>query len=159
MNYPPVFTLAAASSAVTALLGSSPCRVWAFGLGPDTPTEFYQKPYAVWQQVGGLPENYLDRVPDADNWSVQVDVYAESIDQARAVALALRDAYEPHAYITNWNGESRDPDTKNYRVSFDVDFIVLREKPSYTLGLSGDQTGKLLLSGDAQETGNDGIIV
>lgn len=126
MNYPPVFTLAAASPAVTALLGSDPCRVWLFDRAPPVGTPFYQKPYAVWQQAGGVPENYLDKAPDADNWSVQVDVYAESIDEARAVALALRDAYEPHAYITNWNGESRDPDTNNFRVSFDVDFIVIR---------------------------------
>lgn len=126
MNYPPVFALAAASPAVTALLGSDPCRVWAFGLGPQTSTDYYQKPYAVWQQVGGLPENYLDKVPDADNWSVQIDVYADEIAQARAVAIALRDAYEPHAYITNWNGESQNPETNNCRVSFDVDFIIPR---------------------------------
>jgi hypothetical protein len=42
------------------------------------------------------------------------------------VALALRDAIEPAAYITAWLGEAIDPDTKNNRFSFQVDWIVLR---------------------------------
>ena len=42
------------------------------------------------------------------------------------MALALRDAIEPVAYITAWLGESIDPDTKNNRFSFQVDWIVLR---------------------------------
>lgn len=120
--YPPVFTLATASAAVTSLLGSNPTRLYPFGEAPQGVT----KPYAVWQLVGGVPENYLGNLPDADNYSVQVDAYAPTATEARNVAEALRDVYEPNGYITNWNGERRDPDTNNYRVSFDVDFIVHR---------------------------------
>lgn len=120
--YPPVFALAAADSNVTALLGTNPTRLYPFGEAPQGVT----KPYAVWQLSGGVPENYLDKAPDADNFSAQIDVYADRASTARQVAEALRNAYEPKAYIANWNGEGRDPDTNNYRVSFDVDFIVLR---------------------------------
>jgi len=120
--YPPVFALAAASPGVTALLGSNPVRLYLFGEAPQGVT----KPYAVWQMVGGVPENYLGNVPDTDSFTAQIDVYADRASTARQVSQALRDAYEPAAYITNWNGESRDPDTNNYRISFDVDFIVLR---------------------------------
>ncbi|WKT59107.1 DUF3168 domain-containing protein [Microbulbifer thermotolerans] len=122
MKYPPVFPLAVASADVTSLLGASPTRLYPFGEAPQG----VKKPYAVWQIIGGIPENYIDRAPDADNYSVQVDVYADRSADAQNVALALRDAYEPHAHITSWNGDGRDPDTNNYRISFDLDFIVVR---------------------------------
>lgn len=120
--YPPVFALAVAAPAVTALLGTNPTRLYPFGEAPQGVT----KPYAVWQLVGGVPENYLGNVPDTDSYSVQIDVYADRASTARQVAEALRDAYEPKAYVANWNGESRDPDTNNCRISFDVDFITMR---------------------------------
>lgn len=122
MKYPPVFQLAIASSDVTGLLGINPTRLYPFGEAPQG----VAKPYAVWQMIGGFPENYIDRIPDADTYSVQVDVYADQSGDAINVASALRDAYEPHAYITSWNGDGRDPDTNNYRISFDLEFIVLR---------------------------------
>jgi len=120
--FPPIFPAVAASSAVKALIGSNPVRFYQFGLAPQN----VQKPYAVWQRMFGSPENYLGDVPDADSFTLLVDVYASSADSARSVALALRDAIEPVAYITTWLGESIDPDTKNNRFSFQVDWIVLR---------------------------------
>lgn len=80
----------------------------------------------MWQRTFGSPENYLGDVPDGDSFTLLVDVYASSADSARAVAVALRDAIEPVAYITAWLGESIDPYTKNNRFSFQVDWIVPR---------------------------------
>ncbi|MCY1313369.1 hypothetical protein D9M70_638860 [compost metagenome] len=57
---------------------------------------------------------------------MQIDIYADSAASARTAAKTLRDAIEPHAHITRWGGESRDPETKNYRVSFDVDWWTPR---------------------------------
>lgn len=119
---PPLFSVCAASSAVTALLGSSPVRLWPFGEA----VQGAAKPYAVWQVIGGAPENYINQVPDADRFLVQVDVYAETGASARSVAEALRNAIEPHAHITAWRGESREQDTRLYRFSFDVSWIVQR---------------------------------
>lgn len=118
----PIFSVCSASAAVTALLGSSPVRIYAFGLNDDA--VIY--PYAVWQNVGGAPEMYLGTKPDFDSFSLQVDVYAETVASATAVAKALRDAIEPYAYITRWGDQDRDPETKRYRYSFDVDWIVKR---------------------------------
>lgn len=124
--YPPIFETVAADSNVQTNIGTSPCRFYPFGEAPQN----VQKPYAVWQFVTGRPENYLNQVPDIDSMSIQVDVYAATASDARDVAQALRDAIEPHAHIISWRGEDRDEDTRNYRVSFDVDWLVSRETVS-----------------------------
>lgn len=120
--YPPIFELCAADSAVTALLGSPLPRLYPAGEAPQGAT----LPYCAWQTITGLPENNLDCAPDVDTWSVQIDAYADTLTDARNAAKAIRDALEPAAYVTSWRGESRDPDTRHYRFSFDVDFIVKR---------------------------------
>lgn len=119
---PPIFALAAASSAVTGLLGTDPVRFYLFGEAKqNTP-----KPYAVWQTVYGRPENFLSGTPDMDIWGVQVDAYGSSASEARNVARALRDAFETSAYVVGWNGEFREPDTRLYRYSFTVEFMTGR---------------------------------
>lgn len=122
--FPPVFPLVDASAACRALLraANGPTRFYQFGMAPQNVT----KPYAVWQRVYGTPENYLAGRPDMDGFTLQIDVYAASADSARTVAAAIRDAIELDSYITNWLGESIDPDTKNYRFSFQNDWFVSR---------------------------------
>lgn len=119
---PPLFSICAASAAVMALIGSSPVRLWPFGEAIHGAA----LPYAVWQIFGGSPENYLNQPPDLDRYSIQVDIYAATGGDARAVAEALRDAIEPHAHITAWRGESKDPETRKYRFTFEIDWFVPR---------------------------------
>ena len=123
---PPIFASVSASNAVKALLGSAPVRFYPFDLAPQPGTPAYAEPYAVWQIVGGNPENYLGTLPDADRYTIQVDVYAATTTSARAVAEALRDAIEPHAYITRWGDESTDTETGLSRTGFDVDWHTHR---------------------------------
>ena len=120
--YPPIFETCSAAAGVTALLGSSPVRLHPFGEAPQGVT----KPYAVWQTVGGFPENFLGNTPDADTFTIQIDAYATTPASARAVAQAIRTAIETAAYVTGYNGESRDEETNLYRYGFTVDWIVQR---------------------------------
>lgn len=120
--FPPLFQVCAADSDVQSLLGQNPTRLWPFGEGDHTPTY----PYAVWQIIAGTPQNYLGQTPDADFFGVQIDVYAHSAEEARAVARALRSAIEPVAYVTAYIGEFRDTITRVFRYSFSVDWIVQR---------------------------------
>ena len=120
--YPPIFEIASASAAVTALIGSSPVRLWPFAQAPENST----LPYVVWQTIGGSPENYINNAPDIDQFSLQVDVYGTGAASVRAVAAALRDAIQGAANIVSWRGESTDFETKNYRFTFDVDWLVKR---------------------------------
>ncbi len=121
--HPPVFTLANASAAVTALLGSSDaCRVYPFGEAPAGVAH----PYAVWQLIGGQPENYLGEAPDYDSLQVQLDVYGHKPTKVRAAAKALATALETAAIITRWGGTWRDQKSRHYRISFDVEFLTER---------------------------------
>lgn len=125
---PPIFA-AVDVAAVRALLktGNGPLRFYAWGLAPQPATY----PYAVWRYAAGMPENYLGDLPDIDSQTLQVDVYAADVpgqrsEMTRRIAEALRNAIEPVAHITSWRGESRDPDTKAFRFTFDVDFWTPR---------------------------------
>lgn len=124
MNPAPIFQVCAADSSVTALFGVSPTRVYPFGEAQERPQ--LVTPYATWQVVGGSPGNYLRCPPDADSYTLQVDVFAPTISLVRQSAKALVGVIQTHAYVVNWRGELRDVETRNYRLSFDVDWIVYR---------------------------------
>lgn len=120
---PPIFEICSADTGVQALLGDSTVlRLYPFGEA----TQKEPLPYAVWGLADGAPENYLGELPDADTLTLQVDVYGTTADEAREVRDALIAAIEPEAYIVSWDGERRDRDTRAYRISFTVDWIVSR---------------------------------
>jgi hypothetical protein len=120
--YPPLFAIVSVDLTVRTVFGTNPVRVFPFSGAPENVT----LPYAVWQTIGGSPENYVGNAPDIDSFFVQVDVYATTAASARDGAEALRDAIEPRAYIVAWRGESKDPATQHYRYSFDVNFFTAR---------------------------------
>lgn len=110
------------SPEVTALLGANPVRLYPFGQAEQNEL----KPYAVWQVIGGSPENYLAGRSDAGAFTLQVDVYADSGSTASPVGDAIRHAIELDAYTTNYNGDDRDKETGNSRHSFDRDWLVVK---------------------------------
>lgn len=119
----PLFELAAAAPAVTALLGAPPAmRFYEFG----TAAERAAYPYVVWQVPYGSTQNYLDRRPDIDNVGVQFDVYAATASQARAIVEALRGALELAGHVVSLRGESWEPGAKVCRSSFDMEFWLSR---------------------------------
>lgn len=129
---PPLFATLFASSAVKAIFGSAPLRVYAFGTAPAKGETGYSVPYAVFQTITGSPENYLNEAPDLDAWRVQIDVYAaetspgNGLANARTGAKAIRNAVEAVAYVASFNGEGKDEATGLFRYSFDVSFQTNR---------------------------------
>lgn len=119
---PDLFVLVSGSTAVKAIFGSSPVRVFPFGSAPQG----VKKPYAVWQIISGIPENYISNAPDVDSFVVQLDVYATTVTAAREAAEVLRDALQSHAHVISWRGESKEAETNNFRYSFDINFLVQR---------------------------------
>jgi hypothetical protein len=120
--HPPLFAIVSIDHDVQSEFGTNPVRIFPFG-GVAEGTVL---PYAVWQTVGGSPENYISNTPDIDSFLTQIDVYAKTVTSARSCAEVLRDALESHAHVVSWRGESQDQTTKNYRFSFDVNFLTAR---------------------------------
>lgn len=156
-NYPDIFALCNADPAVVSLLGDSDfLRLYPAGQAPQDDA----KPYAVFQVVGGNPENYLDRRPNVDRFTVQVDAYAKTATQCRAVAAAIRDAIELSCHVTGWFGDQYEQVTGLYRLTFQSDWIVARLLPpviscAYPLNASPSEVAQvgyspLALSGDDQ---------
>lgn len=118
----PFYTVCKADPTVQALLGGTSPRIYPFGEAPEQ----VAKPYAVYQWVGGSPYNMLNCRPDADQASLQVDIYALTPKSSTDAAEAIRYAIELESYITSYRGTDREEQTKLYRTSFDVDWIVNR---------------------------------
>src|SRR6478752_796399 len=108
---PPIFEIVKANAAATAFIGTAPVRFYPWLEAPQN--KVY--PYATYT-YSGLPENYLGDLPDVDNFSTQVNVWAENGDDCINTARAIRDAVEPKGHMTSIGQVSRDPETKSYRI-------------------------------------------
>lgn len=126
MSYPAVFAYASASTAVTALLGSSPVRFWPFDKAPSPTQPGYGVPYATHQHVYGAPENTLSCTPSEDLHGIQIDAYGQTVTQCRNVAEALRQAMELHGYVVSLGGDEWDEPSGLYRNTMTVEFYVDR---------------------------------
>lgn len=127
MMYAPLYARAMATPAVVALLddGKGSIRLWPFGLAPKQPLP--KLPYVTWQNVGGDPNNNVSDRPDADFFTVQVNVWAETSAQLWAVTTALRDIMEVDGCtIVRWGNTEIDAQTKAFGYDFDADWITYR---------------------------------
>ncbi len=120
MNQAPIFTVCAANSAVKAVLGSNPTRIYPAGRAPQG----VERPYATWKLVSGNPINYVAGAPDADDYRLQVDVYSDDEQSTNDAANAIMNAIQAQAYVLSYNGTGRDKDTADYYFGFDVGWIV-----------------------------------
>lgn len=118
---PPIFEVCSGDPAVQAVLGGKLPRLYPFGEAPQD----MLMPYSTYQMIGGAPFNTLT-VPEADSISIQVDVFGRSQTEVFSAFHALRNAVQRHAYVTGYNINGREDDTKLWRMSFDVDWIVDR---------------------------------
>lgn len=118
----PFYTVCKADPQVQALLGGAEPRVYPFGEAPQD----VAKPYVVYQWIGGNPFNMLNCRPDADSVTLQVDAYGLTPQSSTEAAKAIRNAVELHSYLTSYRGNMRDDETKLYRTSFDLDWLVKR---------------------------------
>lgn len=125
MLYAPVYARCLADAAVVALLddGAGGVKVWPFGEAPkDTPP-----PYATWQNIGGVANNNVSDRPDADFFSIQVNVWGVSSNQMWAVVRALQDIMEVDGCtIVRYGSTVKDAETKAFGYDFDADWITYR---------------------------------
>lgn len=116
-----LFALVKASPECAALIGSNPVRFFEFGQAP----QLEATPYATFQHITGTPYNNLTGPAPADHITTQIDVWADSSAECKAVANAIRRAIENNCHVTSWLGTNKEGDT--FRTVFTVQFIELRQ--------------------------------
>lgn len=123
---PPIVAWMNASPAVVALLKpASVMRVFRDEVPETQPQPATGPPAVVYRMVSGTPLHKLDCAPTIDNLRLQFDVWATTWPAADAVFAAVRDTLELHGNVT-YNFTERDPDTRNWRVSFDMTCLEYR---------------------------------
>lgn len=115
-----LFSRLSADAGVSALVFASGIyRIYPVQVPQDA-----QYPAVVYQTVNNTPINHLTGESDLQNDRVQIDCYAESSDQAHALADAIKaamqgDANNFKAVRVSRNDIPFDDDTKLHRVSID----------------------------------------
>lgn len=117
---PSLFEILNENNNVKVLLGANPLRVFPWGEAPHS--EKLLKPYATYGVYSGIPENFLGETPDIDNHGTQVDIYSTSGKNCENCFIAIRDAIEPYAHMTNFSLPIRDPATQLYSARLEFDF-------------------------------------
>lgn len=117
MKLPPIVAVLSQSAALVPLLGD-PLRVHVVGDAPQAEVA----PYVIWQHISGAPYAHLNCPPNTEQHTIQVDVYADTLRHALAVADAVEDALAGHCYVTRYSAHERDMETKLWRVGFDVNW-------------------------------------
>lgn len=113
-----LFSILNANTAVKALLGTSPLRVYPYGTKINKETA---KPYAVYGIFNATPYNYLGDASDMDLQGVQVDIYGETSASVTACFNAIRAAITHQGYLTSYSVLDIDIDDGLYHVRMEID--------------------------------------
>lgn len=116
-----LFPLIKNSPECTALLGSNPVRFFEFGTAPQLET----LPYATFQLINGTPYNKLSGPADADQITYQIDAWAKTSGELKAVANAIREAIEHDGYVVFFNS-GKDDESGLFRYTLRFQSINLR---------------------------------
>lgn len=124
---PPIFSWLAADAGVLVLIQSGGItRAFRDEAIPDRATGKVLLPYLRWTLAGGRPENHLADRPNIDSARIQFDAFATTAAGADALYEAVRDVLEDYGHTVSFNGSERDLETRNYRVSWDMEFWTNR---------------------------------
>lgn len=118
----PAVFLTLQTPAVLAIVGGTPVRIFRHGAAPqDT-----EKPYVTWFEVAGQPYDQLSGTPCGDFDSVQIDCWSKSDTQVEQLASAVRDALDLAGIANRLVVNSREPETRLYRIGLEADYITSR---------------------------------
>lgn len=118
----PLVFPAIATSAVKAIVGTSPVRIYRHGQAPEDVI----RPYITWFVVTGNPQNNLSDAPCADIDTVQIDCWSEGDTQVETLALAVRAALDAAGHLNTTIIDGYETDTKLYRIGLQASFIKSR---------------------------------
>lgn len=97
-------------------------RIYRHGSAPQD----VAKPYITWFVVTGQPEDVLNAAPCHDRDTVQIDCWSETDTGVETLAYAVRAALDNQLISNRIIIDSRENDTKLYRMALEADFIASR---------------------------------
>lgn len=118
----PLVFPAISTSAVKAIVGTSPVRIYRHGQAPEDVV----RPYITWFLVAGVPQDNISGSPCADIDEVQIDCWSESDTQVETLASAVRDALDAAGHLNTTIIDTYETDTKLYRIGLQASFIKSR---------------------------------
>lgn len=127
--FPAVFQTLKASSAVKAIVGTNPPRIYRHQSAPRDGDRPITQPYITWSS-SATPENVLSDLPPVDRVSVDINCWHQTDSGIEALALAVRDAVEPYAHCTGQPIDMRETETQLYRILLTFDWFLEREELS-----------------------------
>lgn len=116
---PPIYTTLRSNATVLSLVGT---RIYRHSHVPQDAVT----PYISWSLFSNAPENTLSEVPQIDAQGVQIDCWHTTDSGVETLASAVRDAMETSCHMTGLFGDSRDPETKLYRIGLQFDYWLDR---------------------------------
>jgi len=84
------------------------------------------KPYITWFLVSGNPYDNVSTSPCGDSDKIQIDCWSETDNGIEILAYAVRDALDLAKISNRIIINTRETDTKLYRMSLEADFIRSR---------------------------------
>ncbi|MBC7201937.1 MAG: DUF3168 domain-containing protein [Pusillimonas sp.] len=117
----PLVFPAIATTAVKAIVGTSPVRIYRHGQAPESAV----RPYITWFVVTGTPQDSLT-TPCADIDTVQIDCWSDDDTQVETLASAVRDALDAALTTNTVILNTFESETKLYRIGLQADFIKSR---------------------------------
>lgn len=97
-------------------------RVYPYDSAPHS--DNLELPYCVYAYISGVNEPSLQGNTGVGGHRYQFDVYASSGKTSRDAAGIIERALGDYGYTVSYNIRERDPVTKNYRISFDMEFFA-----------------------------------
>lgn len=92
-------------------------KCFSFGEAPSN----VKAPYLVYQNVSGSPFYGINHRIDYKKLSLQVDIYANSEEQALTILKIIEEKLPNWALLARYNAYAREIDSRYYRISFDLE--------------------------------------
>lgn len=114
-----VYQVLRSNATVVSTVGT---RIYRHGAAPQDVT----KPYITWFMVSGTPQDVINAAPCHDKDTIQIDCWSETDAGVETLAYAVRAALDSQLISNRIIIDSRETDTKLYRMTLEADFIASR---------------------------------
>lgn len=116
---PNVYQILRSASDIVSTVGT---RIYRHGSAPQDVV----KPYITWSMISGEPYDNVSSAPCADKDSIRIDCWSETDSGIENLAYFVRSALDSQLISNRIVVNTRETDTKLYRITLDADIIRSR---------------------------------